>query len=136
MIRTLLSVLGILTVLLLSSACAVQVSGAMEPGLDAGRLRSFYVVTVKQGAVPQAIKEELTSRGYQVSLGEEANMPANVDSKVLFNDKWMWDITVYLLEVKIDLVDPKTGAMQGSGRSYRTSLARKSTEFMVKEGFA
>jgi hypothetical protein len=47
----------------------------------------------------------------------------------------MWDITMYPLEIKVDFVNPKTGALLASGRSYRTSMVRKSPEEMVKEIF-
>ena len=98
-----------------------------------GRYRSFYVVTAEQADVADAIEKDLSSRGLSVSKGPESSTPATAQAKVLFDDKWVWDLTMYLLEVKIEVVDARSGALLGSGRSYRTSMARKSPKEMVKE---
>ena len=52
---------------------------------------------------------------------------------VTYVDKWMWDITMYLIELTITFRDPETRAAVGSGNSYHTSLTRLSPEEMVAE---
>ena len=79
------------------------------------------------------IANELNSMGYQATSGVEQTSPIPVDAIVTYRDKWMWDITMYMLELNIDLRDPKTNYSFASGRSYRTSLARKSPEEMTEE---
>src|SRR5690242_15646118 len=125
-----------LTGLLFVVGCASQQSGKLEQGVDSARLRSFHVVTAgdRKGDVTNAIHKELERRGFTVTEGSEKDpTAASVDVLVMSTDKWMWDMSMYLIEVKIDLVDPRSGALLGSGRSYRTSLARKSPDYMVKE---
>jgi hypothetical protein len=85
--------------------------------------------------VTTAIQKDLTARGFTGTLGPDSATPTFVDAKVIAQDKWMWDITMYPLEVKIDVVTPKTGALLASGRSYHTSLVRKSPDEMVHEVF-
>ncbi|HEY7116419.1 MAG TPA: DUF4136 domain-containing protein [Tepidisphaeraceae bacterium] len=121
--------------LLFGAGCAQQLSGAVEPGVDVGGIRSFYIVRDKETDVTTAIQKDLTSRGFTVTAGPESTMPSLVDARVLAKDKWMWDITMYLLEVKVEIVHPRTGALLASGRSYRTSLVRKSPQEMVNEVF-
>ena len=124
--------------LMFALGCASQQSGSLEQGVDAARLRSFHVITSgdRKGDVTNAIHKELERRGYAVTEGSEKDPSVgSADAMVMSTDKWMWDMTMYLIEVKIDLVDPRSGALLGSGRSYRTSLARKSPDYMVKEVF-
>ena len=45
----------------------------------------------------------------------------------------MWDITMYMLELNIEIRHPRTDYVLATGRSFRTSLARKSPEEMVEE---
>ena len=110
-------------------------SGTIEPGANLGALKAFYIVRDKDSDVAEAIESDLARRGYGATSGPESAMPVNAECMILFTDKWVWDITMYLLEVKVELVDPKTGGLFASGRSYRTSLVRKSPEYMVREVF-
>jgi len=52
---------------------------------------------------------------------------------VTYVDKWMWDITMYLLELTITIRDPQTDYPLANGNSYHTSLTRKSPPEMVDE---
>jgi len=119
----------------LGSGCSHQISGGPEAGVDMNRYHSFYVVSEKNDAdVAKALRTDLSARGLSVSSGpDSATLPAAADCKVIYHDKWMWDVTMYLLEVKLEMVDPRSGAMLASGRCYRTSMARKAPEVMVKE---
>ncbi len=126
--------LGLLVSTLLAGGCSHQISGGPESGVEMARYRSYYVVTEKQdNDVAQALQKDLSSRGLAVSAGQEGAMPPGTQVKILFKDKWMWDITMYLLEVKIDMIDPNSGALLASGRCYRTSMVRKPVPEMVKE---
>ncbi|MAE67004.1 MAG: hypothetical protein CMJ18_22315 [Phycisphaeraceae bacterium] len=60
-------------------------------------------------------------------------MPENVDVKVTYQAKWMWDMTLSLLDLEIQFVDPDTGGILAEGRSYRPSLQRKKPAFMARE---
>ena len=58
-----------------------------------------------------------------------------VDVIVTYADRWMWDITMYMIEINIELHDPETNYVFASGKSYRTSLVRKEPDEMVDEVF-
>jgi hypothetical protein len=55
------------------------------------------------------------------------------DALVTYVDKWMWDMTMYMIELTITLRDPKTDYPIATGNSYNTSLTRKSQTEMVDE---
>jgi hypothetical protein len=56
-----------------------------------------------------------------------------VDSVITYVDRWMWDITLYLLELTVTLRDATNSFPIALGNSYHTSLTRKSPEEMVDE---
>jgi hypothetical protein len=133
---TYLSCILSLTALTGTVGCAKQeLSGAAEPGVQLSRLKSFHVVQGDSDDVTKALAGDLTARGFTVTTGTESTTPATAQCKVLSTNKWMWDITMYPLEIKVEMVDPKSGALLASGRSYRTSMVRKSPEGMAHEIF-
>lgn len=78
------------------------------------------------------IAEKLKSKGVAVTSGIESP-PDNVDAVVTYIDKWMWDITMYMLELTITIRDPKSDYPLATGNSYHTSLTRLSPKEMVDE---
>jgi hypothetical protein len=80
------------------------------------------------------LAEEMRAMGLpNVASGLEKDMPADTDVIVLFEDRWMWDITNYLLMYKVQFRDATNNILIARGQSVRTSLARKSVQVMVQE---
>lgn len=77
------------------------------------------------------IANKLKARGYAVSTGTDKQ--PSIDALVTYVDKWVWDITMYMLELTITIRDPKNGYPLASGNFYHTSLSRKSPTEMVDE---
>jgi hypothetical protein len=71
------------------------------------------------------IAAELAKRGVVSSSGTRAERPPDFDVLVTYEDRWQWDMSMYLLSMRIDLRDPKTNALLATGNSMQTSLARK-----------
>lgn len=84
-------------------------------------------------ASKKIIAAKLTNMGFEASSGTDSTPAKPVQAIVMYQDKWMWDLTMYMLELNIDFRDPETNYKFATGRSYRTSLARKSPEEMVEE---
>jgi len=76
------------------------------------------------------ISDNLVKRGFQSSYGSQ---PTQVDAVVTYVDKWMWDITMYLLELTVTVRNPSNDFPMAVGNSLHTSLTRKSPEEMVDE---
>jgi hypothetical protein len=55
------------------------------------------------------------------------------NSIVTYVDRWMWDMTLYLLELTVTLRDATNDFPLAVGNSYHTSLTRLSPEEMVDE---
>jgi hypothetical protein len=131
----LFSGLLLLGLLALSSGCSVnRATASLTPGADLGKIKSFYLIP---GAEDKdnylLIKANLEKRGYAVTTGPEMLPPYKSDAVVSYVDKWMWDLTMYMLELTITFRDPVNNSPLAVGNSLHTSLSRKSAEEMVDE---
>jgi hypothetical protein len=91
------------------------------------------VMTAMGGGVNVLIRDELARRGVTVATGPESARPTPVDTIVTYEDRWMWDMAMYLLSLNISFRDGTTNALLASGQSYRPSLERKEPPAVVKE---
>lgn len=135
MFRKVLVRLGLLCVIVLSvSGCAInRATATIDPSANLASIKSIHVTKFApdERGVNLVIANKLRTMGYTVSTGLEK--PANVDAVATYVDKWMWDITMYMLELTITIRDPKNDFPLASGNSFHTSLTRKSVEEMVDE---
>ena len=123
-------------VLALTVGCVnTELTSDIDPSADLVGLETFYVAKFgpDNRGIEAMIAAELNAMGKTATSGVDPKPPSPVDAVVTYEDKWMWDITMYMLELSIDLRDPETNYKFATGRSYRTSLARKSPEEMVAE---
>jgi hypothetical protein len=114
--------------------CAVnRATATVDPSADLSALRTMHVVRLEEDGydVNVLIADKLTAMGYQVTTSTSHR--TDVDAIVTYWDKWMWDITMYLLELTITIRDPKSDYPLATGNSMHTSLTRKSPPAMVDE---
>ncbi len=86
--------------------------------------------------VYEQIEDELNLLGYGVSVGVENTPPGNVDATLRYADHWMWDISMYLLSLDMQLLEPKSFNKISETTVLRTSLIRKSRKDMAREALA
>jgi len=128
-LAALLSFIAVIT-----TGCAVnRATGSVDPSANLTSLKSMYVKKIPADDSTYAlIADKLRSKGVTVTTGSDA-APSNVDAVVTYIDKWMWDITMYMLELTITIRDPKTDFPLATGNSFHTSLTRLSPKEMVEE---
>lgn len=135
----LMSVLVVVGAMLLTTGCAVnRATASLTPGTDLTKVKSAYVVKLAQDErnINELIKTKLEKKGYVVTTGPELPPPYKADVAVTYADKWMWDITMYMLELTITVRDPVTSFPMAVGNSFHTSLTRKPPAEMVDEVLA
>jgi hypothetical protein len=135
-VKRLIPVLALVGIMSLMTGCAVnRASASLSPGADLSAIKTAYVVKhdKDKNNVNQIIKTKLESKGYVVTTGPELPVPYATDMSVTYIDKWMWDITMYMIELTINFRDPKTNFPIATGNSLHTSLTRKSPNEMVEE---
>lgn len=117
-----------------ASGCANRATASLTPGADLSKIKSFYLIP---GAEDEdnykLIQANLEKRGYAVTTGPEMLPPYKSDAVLTYIDKWMWDITPYMLELTITFRNPINNTPMAVGNSLHSSLSRKSAENMVDE---
>jgi hypothetical protein len=126
--------LAILLATALLAACATA-NFARAPDADLHKLKTFYVVRVPEDerGIEKLISKQLLTLGFQCTSGDAPTPASPVDAIVTYEDRWMWDITMYMIKLSIQVHDGATGAILANGEVMRPSLQRKSPEGMVEE---
>lgn len=118
----------------LTTGCAVnRATGSVDPSVNLSSLKTMYVKKLPDDDNTYSlIADKLRAKGLTVTTGTDAP-PSGVDAVVTYLDKWMWDITMYMLELTITIRDPKSDFPMATGNSFHTSLTRLSPKEMVNE---
>ncbi|HEY4341496.1 MAG TPA: hypothetical protein VGM97_16240 [Steroidobacteraceae bacterium] len=126
--------LAILLAAALLAACATA-NSSRAPDADLHRLKTVYVVRVPEDerGIEKLISKRLVTLGFQCTSGDAPTPALPVDAIVTYEDRWMWDITMYMIKLSIQVHDGATGAILANGEVMRPSLQRKSPEGMVEE---
>jgi len=120
-------------------SCAVhENTRQLSPGFsDSGvtGMRTFYVRKTGDDdyKLGETIVTELQQMGYRATTGSAGSPPGKVDAVITYTDKWVWDITMYLISLDIQILDPASDATLAVAKTVRTSLVRKSQQEMVRE---
>jgi hypothetical protein len=117
--------------------CSIKyTSSRVMPSAAISPEKTYFVILNEEDErhIDLTLAEEMRAMGLtNVASGPEKDMPADTDVIVLFEDRWMWDITNYLLMFKVQFRDATNNILIARGQSVRTSLARKSVQVMVQE---
>jgi|ERR1051326_1793916 hypothetical protein len=125
-----------LGLLLFVSACSNHATATISPGAELSRVKSFYVVHQPKDShnLHNLIRDRLSKGGFAAEAGPELPQSSyKADAVVTYVDRWMWDITLYLLELTITFRDGTNNFPLAVGNSFHTSLTRKSPPEMVDE---
>lgn len=129
-----LALVFILSVAASLSGCAVnRATATADPALRWDTIKSLHVkkLAADERNIQVLIADKLRAQGFRVTVDPEPNPQA--DAVVTYVDRWMWDITMYMLELTVAIRDPKSDFPLASGNSFHTSLSRKSPKEMVDE---
>jgi hypothetical protein len=115
------------------TGCVNRASAKVDQNTDLRALKTMHVVKIpdETAGISTLIADDLRRRGYKVTEGTDK--PEEVNAIVTYADRWMWDITMYLLELTVTIREPKTDFPVASGNSMHGSLTRMSPKEMVDE---
>jgi hypothetical protein len=125
----------LLCILAVASGCMNRATASLMENADLIATKAFYVVhsTSDDRGVDKLIQNNLVKRGFSATVGPEMPLPYKADAIVVYADKWVWDMTMYMLELNITLRNAVNNLPMAVGNSLHTSLSRKSPEEMVDE---
>ena len=116
------------------SGCAVnRASATVDPGTNLAAIKRVHVVHVAEDErrIDELIARRMTELGFVATTGPEKRK--DVDANMTYIDRWMWDLTMYMLDLTIVVRDPGTDFPLATGNSHHTSLTRLSPKEMVDE---
>ena len=99
------------------------------------KLRSFYVRKHADDDynLAEEIAAELQRMGYRATSGSTPSAPGRVDAVVSYMDRWVWDMTMYMISLDVQLREPGSDMILATSKTVRSSLIRKSQQEMVRE---
>ena len=117
------------------SGCASSFSHNVSPGVNLKTYGTYYVqqLPADQRGINKVIEREMVKLNLQVTTGPASAKPSDVNVIVTYEDRWQWDITMYMISLKIDLRDASSNVLLATGQSSYTSLIRKSPEHQANE---
>jgi hypothetical protein len=100
------------------------------PGSRISEMRRFYVQ--HQPSDPREIhlqiQQELRALGLEADAGPGASNPADYDAIVTYVDRYIWDMSMYCLQLTLYFRDTQTGYITATGWSWRPSMVRKTPQ--------
>lgn len=133
LIKKTLIISTFLIAVLFLSGCANKATVTKDKNINLDVIKSIHVVNNDGGGnelIP-VIESKLNKMGYKVTSGDKISPEA--DAIITYRDKWMWDITMYMIELTVTLRDTKDNFPLATAYSMHASLTRKSPEEMVDE---
>ena len=127
-------------VLAAMSGCVnTELIADVDPSADLTGLETFYVAKFgpDERGIENIIAAEMNAMGMQATAGASPTPPSPVDAVVTYQDKWMWDITMYMIELTIELregrLPPSQLAKMDAKDMARDELKQKREEANQKE---
>jgi hypothetical protein len=126
----------VLGTLFAMAGCSTRLTATMAPGKtlnsDLGNIYVEHFSPDKRN-LNYIIADKLTLLGYPATPLNSNDTPDKANMIITYIDNWQWDITNYLIKIKINFRDAESKQLVITGESFRTSLARKPPEFMIQE---
>jgi len=134
----LISIVAFSVLACIFSSCSHDSTRQISPSFSQSKMsqmRSFYVRKDADDDyhLAEDIVAELNLMGYSAISGSAQSSPKRVDGVITYKDRWMWDMTMYMLSLDVQLREPGSDMILANTKTVRTSLVRRSQENMVRE---
>lgn len=136
MLKRVFAAACVLVALATTTGCAVnRAESTLMAGADLTKVKTLYIVhsDASKHDVDKDLKAAFEKRGYVVTTGPALTPPYAQDAVVTYIDKWMWDLTMYMLELTVTVRSPVNDFPLATAHSIHTSLSRKSQAEMADE---
>ncbi len=129
--------LMLLSILFVVTGCSTKLDATMSPGqsltnLGNGKIYVQHFAPDKRN-LNYIIADKLTLLGHPATALDSNDVPKDADIVITYVDNWQWDMTNYLIKIKIDFRNAENKQLIVTGESFRTSLVRKEPEYMIQE---
>ncbi len=115
---------SILAIAVALGGCVANKAGNLSLSREVADQSTYYVERQPKDErnLAATIAERMQARGLKATA-EQAGAPRpQCDYVVSYTDRWMWDMRMYLYDLRIDLRDAKDQSVVGFGQSMQSSL--------------
>lgn len=115
---------SILVAVLLLAGCVGNTAGQMSLSTQVAGQGTYYVERQPKDErdLATVIAQRMRERGLKATAEQAGVARPQCDYLVSYTDKWMWDMRMYLYDLRIDLRDAKDNSVVGYGQSMQSSL--------------
>ncbi len=87
------------------------------PNINLHAYKTFYVVqhTKDTRHIDEVIRDQMRNIGLNTESGPAGSKPPGIDVIVTYEDRWTWDLTMYLLSLSIDFRDCRNDVLVATG---------------------
>lgn len=138
MSRILTTVIAAAMVSFMCSCTIHENTRQVSPSFSESGVRRLHTFYVRKHAdddykLGEEIAAQLQQMGFRATSGTAQSPPGRVDAVVTYMDRWVWDMTMYMLSLDIQLREPQSDTILATAKTVRSSLIRKSQPEMVRE---
>ena len=130
----------ILCLCLMAVGCTTNVSRFQMPDSDLGDIVALHLDPPGEERNAEELRSlvvsNLEKRGYRVETRDASVTLGDGDYIFDIAADWHWDITWYLLELRVAIYEPGNNILVAQAQSQQSSLARKRNEEVVERAMA
>jgi hypothetical protein len=114
----------VLAITFMLGGCVANTAGQMTLTRDLYSQATYFVEHQPKDThdLDAIIAERMRARGLKATSGSAGGEKPEHDYVVTYTDKWMWDMRMYLWDLRIDVRDAKDNSIVGFGQSMQSSL--------------
>jgi hypothetical protein len=107
-----------------SFGCATAPLGGSMPGVDLRRFQPIHVVhQPKDGrGIDRVLAAALRQHGFEATYGAASDRPAGTRAVLTYEDRWQFDMRMYLISLRIEVRSVDTGVLLATAQSFQGSM--------------
>ncbi len=113
--------------------CVNNATKQLSPVADLSKIKTICVERFAPDGreLNLLIADALNKFNFHASTADKC--PDNVDAVLTYRDKWMWDMSMYMISISMKLSEPDTGFPLAFGQALHTSLTRQTPKETINE---
>jgi len=122
--NSLLRCFSVLAVAAALGGCVANKAGNLSISKEVADQSTYYVERQPKDEhnLAATIAQRMQARGLKATAEQAGAARPQCDYIVSYTDKWMWDMRMYLYDLRIDLRDANDQSVVGFGQSMQSSL--------------
>lgn len=122
------------------AGCSTNISRFQMPGTDLSQVQTLFIRPLDEDReadkIRSLVEANLKQRGIDLAAGADGVHVEDGGYILDIAADWHWDITWYLLELRVAIYNPEDNTLVAQAQSQQTSLVRQSVEVIVERAMS